>query len=87
VSAQQISLWVETGSCAWYNGFAAYLLSLGFVEAKSDTSMFVYRRGADIIYLLLYVCCSMLMILSSQLLHQNFSGAQQQQLVATRDAS
>jgi hypothetical protein len=32
---------------AWYSRFAAYLLSLGFVEAKSDTSLFVFR--ADLI--------------------------------------
>jgi hypothetical protein len=31
------------------------LISLGFVEAKSDTSMFVYHRGANTAYLLLYV--------------------------------
>jgi hypothetical protein len=40
---------------AWYSRFAAYLLSLGYVEAKSDTSLFVFRRGYDMIYLLLYV--------------------------------
>jgi hypothetical protein len=40
---------------AWYSRFAAYLLSLGYVEAKSDTSLFVFRRGSDMIYLLLYV--------------------------------
>ena len=40
---------------AWYSRFATYLLSLGFVEAKSDTSLFVYRRGTNTIYLLLYV--------------------------------
>jgi hypothetical protein len=40
---------------AWYNRFATYLFTLGFVEAKSDTSMFVFRRGADTVYLLLYV--------------------------------
>jgi hypothetical protein len=31
------------------------LASIGFVEAKSDTSLFIYRRGEDIVYLLLYV--------------------------------
>jgi hypothetical protein len=31
------------------------LVSIGFVEAKSNTTLFVYRRGADIVYLLLYV--------------------------------
>jgi hypothetical protein len=40
---------------AWYSRFATYLASIGFVEAKSDTSLFIYRRGDDIVYLLLYV--------------------------------
>jgi hypothetical protein len=40
---------------AWYSRFASLLLSLGFVEAKSDTSLFIYHRGADMVYLLLYV--------------------------------
>jgi hypothetical protein len=40
---------------AWYHCFTSYLVSLGFVEAKSDTSMFVYHCGADTAYLLLYV--------------------------------
>jgi hypothetical protein len=33
----------------------SYLVSLGFVEAKSDTSLFIYHRNADTAYLLLYV--------------------------------
>jgi hypothetical protein len=40
---------------AWYSRFASYLASIGFIEAKSDTSIFIYRRGEDIVYLLLYV--------------------------------
>jgi hypothetical protein len=32
-----------------------YITSLGFVEAKSDTSLFIFWRGIDTIYLLLYV--------------------------------
>jgi len=40
---------------AWYSRFTTYLLSLGFVNAKSDTSLFVYHRGIDTVYLLLYV--------------------------------
>jgi hypothetical protein len=28
---------------------------LGFVEAKSDTSLFIYRYGVDTAYLLLYI--------------------------------
>ena len=40
---------------AWYSRFATYLVFLGFVEAKSDTSLFVYQRGSNTAYLLLYV--------------------------------
>jgi hypothetical protein len=35
---------------AWYSRFATYLASIGFVEAKSDTSLFIYRRGEDLVY-------------------------------------
>jgi hypothetical protein len=31
------------------------LVSLGFIEVKSYTLLFVYSRGIDIAYLLLYV--------------------------------
>jgi hypothetical protein len=54
---------------AWYSRFASFLLSLGFVEAKSDTSVFIYRRGADMVYLLLYVD-DIVLIASSDALHQ-----------------
>jgi hypothetical protein len=40
---------------AWYERFATFLCSIGFVASKSDTSLFVLRRGADTAYLLLYV--------------------------------
>jgi hypothetical protein len=40
---------------AWYSRFASYLASIGFVEAKSDTSIFIYRRDDDTVFLLLYV--------------------------------
>jgi hypothetical protein len=40
---------------ALYSRFASYLASIGFVEAKSDTSLFIYRLGDDTVYLLLYV--------------------------------
>jgi hypothetical protein len=40
---------------AWYSQFTTYITSLGFVEAKSDTSLFVFRCGSDTIYLLLYI--------------------------------
>jgi hypothetical protein len=40
---------------AWNFWFAMFLLSRGFVEAKSDTSLFIYHHADGIAYLLLYV--------------------------------
>jgi hypothetical protein len=40
---------------AWHNWFAMYITSLGFVEAKSGTFLFIFRCGTDTVYLLLYV--------------------------------
>ena len=40
---------------AWYSRFATFLLTLGFTEAKSDTSLFIYHRGDETAYLLFYV--------------------------------
>jgi hypothetical protein len=55
---------------AWFNRFVTYLLSLGFVEAKSDTSLFVFRRGSDTAYLPLYVDDIVLTASSPALLHR-----------------
>jgi hypothetical protein len=30
---------------AWYSRFVSYLTALGFIEAKSDSSLFIFRRG------------------------------------------
>jgi hypothetical protein len=46
---------LKQAPCAWYSRFATYLLSLGFAEAKSDTSLFIYQSGFDSAKLLLYV--------------------------------
>jgi hypothetical protein len=40
---------------ALYNRFALFIRSIGVLEAKSDTSLFVLRRGSNMAYLLLYV--------------------------------
>ena len=40
---------------AWYSRMASFLLSIGFAEAKSNTSLFVYQRGSNTAYPLLYV--------------------------------
>jgi hypothetical protein len=53
-------------------------VSLGFVETKSDTSLFVYRRGTDVAYLLLYVDDIVLTASSPQLLQRTTMALQQQ---------
>jgi hypothetical protein len=63
---------------AWYSRFAAFLLSLGFVETKSDTSLFVYRRGTDAVYLQLYVDDIVLTASSSVLLRRTIQDLQQE---------
>jgi hypothetical protein len=47
----------------WYNRFATYLLSLGFV-----TSLFIFHRGSETIFLLLYVDDIVLTASSTELL-------------------
>jgi hypothetical protein len=58
---------------AWYNRFATYITSLGFVEAKSDTSLFVFQCGIDTVYLLLYVDDIVLTASNTALLQQTIS--------------
>jgi hypothetical protein len=45
---------------------------LGFVGARSYTSLFIYRHGSDTIYLLLYVDDIILTASSDALLHRVF---------------
>jgi hypothetical protein len=63
---------------AWYNRFASFLLSQGFAEAKSDTSLFVFRRGSDTVYLLLYVDDIILTASSTELLRRTISALQRE---------
>ena len=63
---------------AWYSRFASHLLKLGFVEAKSDTSLFIYRQGQNTVYLLLYVDDIVLTASSSALLRHTIVALQQE---------
>jgi hypothetical protein len=49
---------------------------LGFVEAKADTSLFIFHRGADTVYLLLYVDDIILIASSTVLLRHTVSALQ-----------
>jgi hypothetical protein len=61
---------------AWYSRLATYLTSLGFIEAKSSTSLFILRRGPDMVYLLLYVDDIILTTSSSELLRRTIAALQ-----------
>ena len=40
---------------AWYTRFASFVNTIGFSQSKCDNSLFIYHRGNDMAYLLLYV--------------------------------
>lgn len=40
---------------AWNAHFAKFLMKLGFVISRTDTSLFEFRKGAELAYILLYV--------------------------------
>jgi hypothetical protein len=63
---------------AWYSQFASYLTTLGFIEAKSDTSLFIFCRGSDPVYLVLYVDDIILIASSTKLLRRTISALQQE---------
>jgi hypothetical protein len=39
----------------WFVHFTTFFHTLGFVTSKCDTSLFIFRRGSEVAYLLLYV--------------------------------
>lgn len=39
----------------WFQRFAAYFLRVGFHLSKKVTSLFIFNRGSNVAYLLLYV--------------------------------
>ncbi|KAE8664877.1 UDP-N-acetylglucosamine 1-carboxyvinyltransferase 2-like [Hibiscus syriacus] len=45
----------QTSPSGWYKRFADFVSSIGFSNSKSDTSLFLYKHGSDMAYLLLYV--------------------------------
>lgn len=58
--------------------FCLHLLQLGFVEAKSNISLFVFHQGANTTYLLLYMHDIVLMASSMALLRRIISALQQE---------
>jgi hypothetical protein len=46
---------LKQAPCAWFQHFGAHLQHAGFHATRSDSSLFVYKHGADVAYLLLYI--------------------------------
>lgn len=40
---------------AWFQRLSSFLLSIGFTCSRADTSLFVFKKDANILYLLVYV--------------------------------
>lgn len=55
---------------AWFQRFATYARFIGFIESKSDASLFVLHHGTTTAYLLLYVDDIILTASSQTILHQ-----------------
>jgi hypothetical protein len=60
----------------WYSQFATYLTSLGFIEAKLDTSLFILHCGPEMVYLLLYINDIILTVSSLELLCHTITALQ-----------
>ena len=62
----KVLVWTQAG--AQYQWFASFVQRSGFTASTSDSSLFVYKEGADTAYLLLYIDDIILTALSSALL-------------------
>lgn len=63
---------------AWYSRFQTFILSLGFQASQCDTSLFIYKHGGEIAYLLLYVDDIILTASSSAILQQIITSLSQE---------
>ncbi|GKA57857.1 ribonuclease H-like domain-containing protein [Tanacetum coccineum] len=55
---------------AWFQRFAGYATRAGFYHSRCDSSLFIYRQGSQVAYLLLYVDDIILTASSTTLLQQ-----------------
>nr|GEX59826.1 copia protein [Tanacetum cinerariifolium] len=55
---------------AWFQRFSSYVIRVGFQHSKTGSSLFVFHRGSDIAYLLLYVDDIILIASSSAFLQR-----------------
>ncbi|GJY64745.1 ribonuclease H-like domain-containing protein [Tanacetum coccineum] len=67
---------------AWFQRFTAYITRVGFHHSRCDTSLFIYKHGTDIAYLLLYVD-DIVLTASSEILLQQIVASLHQELSMT----
>ena len=46
---------LEQAPRAWYQRFAVYISTLGFLSSRSNSSLFTFHHGSETIYLFLHV--------------------------------
>ncbi|GJX79317.1 ribonuclease H-like domain-containing protein [Tanacetum coccineum] len=64
---------LKQAPCAWFQRFAGYATRVGFSHSRCDSSLFIYRHGAEIAYLLIYVDDIVLTASSTALLQRIIS--------------
>jgi hypothetical protein len=64
---------LKQAHCAWFQCFATFIQTIGFIPSKSDTSLFIFKSTKHTSYLLLYVDDIILTASSSTFLHQIIS--------------
>jgi hypothetical protein len=69
---------LKQASRTWHSRFASHITSLGFVEVKSDTSLFIYSGGTEMAFLLLYVDDIVLTASSQSFIQQIISALRQE---------
>lgn len=55
---------------AWNARFTKFILRLGFIQSRADTSLYVYKNGSNLAYILLYVDDIVLTASSTSFLQQ-----------------
>ncbi|GJW38418.1 ribonuclease H-like domain-containing protein [Tanacetum coccineum] len=58
---------------AWFQRFSSYVIRAGFYHSKTDSSLFIFHKGPDTAYLLLYVDDIILTAFSTSLLQRIIS--------------
>ncbi|GKD15234.1 ribonuclease H-like domain-containing protein [Tanacetum coccineum] len=64
---------LKQASRAWFQRFSSYAIRAGFYHSKTDSSLFIFHKGPDTAYLLLYVNDIILTASSTSLLQRIIS--------------